>query len=64
MRNILDFREMSGGAAIELAASRGNPLAYEFGIPMVQYRDCNFSFAAFKNNIFRVVTSEEKKYGL
>ncbi|XP_046688848.1 probable tRNA N6-adenosine threonylcarbamoyltransferase, mitochondrial isoform X3 [Homalodisca vitripennis] len=62
LRNILEFRSMSGGQAIELAASRGNPKAYEFGIPMRTYRNCDFSFSGFKNSIHRITMAEEKKY--
>lgn len=65
MRNIKEFRSMSGGQAVELAATRGDPKAYShmFGIPMQTYKDCNFSFSGFKNSINRVTVAEEKKYG-
>lgn len=63
MRNILEFRSMSGGQAVEIAASRGNPKKYELGIPMLQYKSCDFSFSGFKNALQKIIVTEEKKHG-
>lgn len=55
---------MSGGAAIERAASQAtDPLQFEFPIPLTHYRDCNFSFSGTKNTALRHIKKEEKKYG-
>ncbi|XP_054257754.1 tRNA N6-adenosine threonylcarbamoyltransferase, mitochondrial-like isoform X2 [Macrosteles quadrilineatus] len=64
MRNITEFRSMSGGQAVEMAASRGNAKKYEFGIPMLQYKNCDFSFSGLKNALKRVIDAEEKKYDI
>lgn len=65
LRNIEEFSMMSGGQAIEVAASRANnPLQYEFRVPMLQYKDCNFSLAGLKNKVRRYVIHEEKNHSM
>ncbi|XP_067005385.1 tRNA N6-adenosine threonylcarbamoyltransferase, mitochondrial isoform X2 [Anabrus simplex] len=62
LRNMPEFCNMSGGAALEKAAERGDPLAFEFPSVMTQYRDCNFSLAGLKNKARRHIIEEEIKH--
>jgi N6-L-threonylcarbamoyladenine synthase len=55
---------LSGGRAIELAASRStDPQAFEFPMVMAHYRDCNFSMAGVKNCVYRQIVRQEKLHG-
>lgn len=64
LRNLPEFRTLSGGRAIELAASKStDPQAFEFPMVMAQYRDCNFSMAGIKNCVRRHILQQEKLHG-
>lgn len=64
LRNLPEFRTLSGGTAIELAASKStDPQAFEFPMVMAQYRDCNFSMAGIKNCVRRHILQQEKLHG-
>lgn len=64
LRNLSEFSKLSGGQAIELAASRAtDPLQYKFTVPLQQYKDCNFSVAGLKNQFQRLLIDDERKYG-
>lgn len=63
LRNLSEFSTLSGGQAIELAASKAdNPLQYKFTTPMLQHKNCNFSMAGLKNQLLRHLIEEERKH--
>lgn len=63
LKHLPEFSQLSGGQAIELAASKAtNPLQYNFTIPLQQYKDCNFSISGLKNQILRQLFEDEKKH--
>ncbi|XP_974817.2 tRNA N6-adenosine threonylcarbamoyltransferase, mitochondrial [Tribolium castaneum] len=65
LTNLSEFSKLSGGQAIELAASRAkNPLQFKFTIPLTQYRDCKFSLAGLKTQVRRHLLEEEKKHNV
>ncbi|XP_031344705.1 probable tRNA N6-adenosine threonylcarbamoyltransferase, mitochondrial [Photinus pyralis] len=65
LKDILEYSEMSGGQAIECAASKAtNPLEFNFTPTLLRYRDCNFSFAGNKNQCVRHILAQERKHGL
>ncbi|XP_045493381.1 probable tRNA N6-adenosine threonylcarbamoyltransferase, mitochondrial [Colias croceus] len=58
LRNIPEYSKMSGGQAVEVAASKAtNPHMFKLPLPLVEYKDCNFSFNGLKTattlNLFR-----------
>lgn len=58
------FDRISGGAAIELLAKNGNPLAFgNLGttVPLSKIRSCDFSFSGLKN-FFKHIAQLEKKH--
>ncbi|CAG9768547.1 unnamed protein product [Ceutorhynchus assimilis] len=60
LKNLPEYATLSGGQAIELAASKAtNPLQFEFKPPMSAYKDCTFSFAGIKNICTRYIIKEE-----
>lgn len=62
LRNIPEYRNLSGGQAIELAASRADKLKdYYFPLPLARQRDCQFSFSGLKNTANRHIYREEKE---
>lgn len=49
LHNMPEFRNMNGGRAIEVLASRAtNPDRFEFPSPMTKYRNCKFSFGGLR----------------
>lgn len=65
LRNNPEYSTLSGGQAIELAASRAdNPDQYKFTVPLLHYKNCNFSFSGIKAQLIRHVISEEKEQGI
>ncbi|XP_069690667.1 tRNA N6-adenosine threonylcarbamoyltransferase, mitochondrial isoform X2 [Periplaneta americana] len=61
LRNLPEFRTLSGGRAIEFAASKSvNPRAFEFPTILAHYRDCNFSVAGLKNTLRKHILKQEK----
>ncbi|XP_065163913.1 tRNA N6-adenosine threonylcarbamoyltransferase, mitochondrial [Atheta coriaria] len=65
LRNLPEFSSMSGGQAMEVSASRAtDPLQHRMSAPMLQYKDCNFSFAGLKNVVQRKIMKEEKEFDL
>ncbi|KAL1512508.1 hypothetical protein ABEB36_002090 [Hypothenemus hampei] len=61
LKNLPEFATMSGGMAVEVAASKAdNPLQYDFKPPMSAYKDCNFSFAGIKNVCLHHLIKEER----
>uniref|UniRef100_A0A6P7GM43 N(6)-L-threonylcarbamoyladenine synthase n=1 Tax=Diabrotica virgifera virgifera TaxID=50390 RepID=A0A6P7GM43_DIAVI len=62
LKNIPTYSTLSGGQAIELAATHAdNPLAYKFTIPLLMYKNCNFSFSGIKNQLLLQLQREEKE---
>ncbi|CAH0556660.1 unnamed protein product [Brassicogethes aeneus] len=62
LKNLPEYSTMSGGQAIETAARKSdNPLGFKFTTPMLFYKDCNFSMAGIKNQVFRHLVREEKE---
>ena len=49
---------LSGGAAIELMARRGDHYAFIFSQVMTRLRDCNFSFAGMKSYAKKLIKLE------
>lgn len=65
LKNLPEYATLSGGQAMELAASKADdPLQYKFKPPMLQYKDCTFSFAGLKNVCLRHIIGEEKAKGI
>ncbi|XP_018574703.1 probable tRNA N6-adenosine threonylcarbamoyltransferase, mitochondrial [Anoplophora glabripennis] len=62
LKNIPEYSQLCGGQAIEKAALKADdPLRYKFTIPLLQYKDCNFSFSGIKNQLLLQLFSEEKE---
>lgn len=66
LRNLPQFSNCSGGAAMELAARNAeNPDRFAVSLPMAHYRNCQFSFSGFQNeakrHINRVMKAEKLK---
>ncbi|XP_023932712.1 probable tRNA N6-adenosine threonylcarbamoyltransferase, mitochondrial [Lingula anatina] len=55
---------LSGGAAVELLAQKGDPTAFEFPHIRTQHRDCNFSFVGIRTFVERLIEMEEEKFGI
>lgn len=65
LKNLPEYANLSGGQAVELAASKAeNPLQYKFTIPLQKYFDCNFSFTGIKNQLRLQLIEDETKYGI
>ncbi|KAJ9573959.1 hypothetical protein L9F63_008649, partial [Diploptera punctata] len=65
LRNLPEFRTLSGGQAIELAASKStNPGAFYFPSILSHYRDCNFSVAGLKNTLRKHIIRQELLHGI
>lgn len=62
LQNLPEFDGMSGGRAIEVAASQSeDPTKFDFPLPLARYRDCQFSFAGLKNNAQRLISKLEQE---
>lgn len=65
LRNMPEYSKISGGRAIELAAMKSKkPEMFEFTIPLIRNRDCNFSFSGLKDALVRIVRKKEEKHGI
>lgn len=64
LHNCSQYRNSSGGAAIEDMAQNGNPFAFLFSAPLQSYKNCNFSFSGMKSQAMRYIETEERRYGL
>lgn len=54
---------MSGGQAIECAAAYADdPLQFPFTVPLLQYKDCNFSMAGLKHKALKHILGQEKQH--
>lgn len=60
LRNLDQFKNMSGGEAIEVAARSGDPFYFEIRSPVLSTkRNCDFSFSGLKNAAFRKIKESE-----
>ncbi|GMH37238.1 hypothetical protein BSKO_05111 [Bryopsis sp. KO-2023] len=50
----------SGGAALEALALEGDPDSFDFKVPMLQHRDCNFSYSGLKTSVRLAIDREVK----
>lgn len=65
LRNLPEFARLSGGPAIELAASKADdPLEFRFTPPLTKYRDCNFSLAGTKTQTILHIQRQEREHEL
>lgn len=66
LRNIDEYKNLSGGRAIELAASQADTdlKAYDFPLPLARQRDCQFSFAGLKNSAYRRISHDELEFDI
>lgn len=65
LRNIPEYSNKSGGQAIELAAAKAtNPQMFQFPLPLVRYRDCNFSFSGIKDSVVRKLMRKEQEHNI
>lgn len=63
LKNIPDFSKICGGRAVELAALQAtNPEVFEFPLPLLKYRDCNFSFSGLKDSLVRKLIKKETEH--
>lgn len=64
LHNLPEYKNMSGGAAIEMAAT-GVVVdrTYNFPLPLAARRDCQFSFAGLKNSAQRAIKNDELELG-
>lgn len=65
LRNMPEYSIVSGGRAIELAAMKSKtPEMFQFTIPLIRNRDCNFSFSGLKDALVRIVLRKEEEHGI
>nr|CAD7410577.1 unnamed protein product [Timema cristinae] len=64
LHNLPEFKGLSGGAAVQLAATRGDPLSFQFPFMLSSYRDCNFSMAGLKNKARQHIMRQEHEHGV
>ncbi|XP_012536377.1 probable tRNA N6-adenosine threonylcarbamoyltransferase, mitochondrial [Monomorium pharaonis] len=65
LANIPEFSHISGGQAIESAASKASdPTKFVFEPILTRKRDCQFSFAGISNTCFKYIDEQEKKFNI
>lgn len=63
LRNVSEYSKISGGKAIELAASKAtNPHMFKLPLPLADYKDCNFSFNGLKTSVLLQLHRKEKQH--
>lgn len=63
LRNLVEFQNLSGGAAIEKATYMADKSqAFEYPLPLARYRDCQFSYSGLKNTARRHLLDMERKF--
>lgn len=63
LKNIPEYSKVSGGRAVELAAQKAKTLdLFEFTLPLLKYRDCNFSFSGLKDSLVRKLIKKEREH--
>lgn len=62
LANIPEFSHMSGGQAIESAASKAtDPTKFVFEPVMMRKRDCQFTFSGMLNRTLKYISKQEKE---
>lgn len=65
LRNMSEYSKVSGGRAIELAAVKSKKREiFQFTIPLMRNRDCNFSFSGLKDALVRIILKKEEEHGI
>ncbi|XP_026739945.1 probable tRNA N6-adenosine threonylcarbamoyltransferase, mitochondrial [Trichoplusia ni] len=65
LKNISEYSKVSGGRAVEMAAQLStNPGLFEFTLPLLRHRDCNFSFSGLKDALVRKLIKKEHEHNL
>ncbi len=65
LRNLPEYRWMNGGQAIEHAAYKAtNADQFYFPLPLVHYKDCQFSFSGLKNKAKYYIEHSERDNNL
>lgn len=65
LKNIPEYSGVSGGRAIELAASKArNTDLFKFAVPLARNRDCNFSFSGLKESLIRKLVRKESEHNV
>jgi len=62
LSNLPECRGLGGGQSVEHMATRGDPAAFNFTVPMRQHRDCRFSMSGIHAAMHRVISDQENKY--
>lgn len=63
LRNVPEYSQMCGGQAVETAASKAtNPHQFKLPLPLVEYKDCNFSFNGLKTSILYNLHRKETEH--
>lgn len=63
LKNIPEYAKVAGGRAIELAAKKSKNMdLFEFPLPLVRFRDCNFSFSGLKDSAIRKLVKKESEH--
>ena len=61
LHDLDDFRDISGGEAIQRMSKNGNPESFPFSEPLGRYRDCMFSFSGYRTNLKTLTTKLQEK---
>lgn len=65
LRNVPEYSKISGGQAIELAASKAtNPHIFKLPLPLSEYKDCNFSFNGLKTSVLYKLHKKEVEHNI
>ena len=62
LQHVPEYREISGGKAVEMMAkeSKSGPLSFDFPQVMTGDRNCNFSFAGLKYHARKLILRQER----
>jgi len=63
LTNLLEYRNVGAGTAIEKLAKNGDPTAFGFMPVMTHFAHCDFSFSGIKSQANRSIMKEEIKHG-
>ncbi|KFV63467.1 hypothetical protein N307_05629, partial [Dryobates pubescens] len=64
LRKHPECHSMAGGKAIEHLAQSGNRHQHTFRLPMLQYRNCDFSFSGLQSLVNKAITEKEQEEGI
>ncbi|OQR80307.1 putative tRNA threonylcarbamoyladenosine biosynthesis protein Osgepl1-like [Tropilaelaps mercedesae] len=64
INNMDQYRTLSGGAAIERLARRGDPTAIRLPPPMMRNANCDFSFSGLKYSLVQKINRQERDLGI